>query len=227
MLSDHQIERYSRQIILPEFGGRAQQTLLSATVAIVGSGTLGTTALTYLAAAGVGRVAVAAPGLRSEIQALNPDCQISLLPAPLTVGSAQEAVRHCDVVLTCSATPDGCALLNAACVAQHTPLVWADTAGAVGLITVLVGQRLESPCYTCAAPNLSRWLAGGTAAHVLAEATAALIGTLQATATIKILVGLGATPAARLLAYDAAAATVGEMTIDKDPSCTTCGARCA
>jgi adenylyltransferase/sulfurtransferase len=224
MLTEQQIERYSRQIILPELGGRGQQTLLSAAVAIVGGGALGTAAATYVAAAGVGRLTIAAPELQLDIEALNPDCQMTTLLAPLTDASAQDIARHADAVLVCGAMPTVCTLLNAACVAHRTPLVWADIVGARGLITVLVGRRLESPCYTCVAPNLSRWLSGGDAAQVLAEATAALIGTLQATETIKVLVGLGAAPAARLLTYDAAAGTVGEMAADKDPRCQTCGA---
>jgi molybdopterin/thiamine biosynthesis adenylyltransferase len=223
MLSEPQIERYSRQIVLPELGGRGQETLLSATVAVVGSGGLSTAALTYLAAAGVGRLAVAAPE-PSDIETLNPDCRTSTLPAPLTDVSALEVARHCDAVLACGATPEVCARLNAACVAQRTPLVWADSAGAIGLITVLVGRRLEVPCYTCVAPHLPRLLAGGDAAQALAEATAALIGTLQATETIKILAALGAAPSARLLTFDAAAGTGGELITGKDPRCATCGA---
>ncbi|HVO27970.1 MAG TPA: ThiF family adenylyltransferase [Candidatus Margulisiibacteriota bacterium] len=223
MLSEQQIERYSRQIILPELGGRGQEALLSARVAVVGGGMLGTMALTYLAAAGVRRLLVAAPQL-ADIEGLNPDCQTTTLPAPLTEVSALEAARHCDAVLACGAAPEVCALLNAACVAQHIPLVWADTAGARGLISVLAGPHLESPCYTCVAPLLGRLLAGGSS-HAFADTTAALIGTLQATETIKILAGLSTPPMARLLTYDAAAGTADVMSVDRDPRCPTCGAR--
>jgi len=223
MLTEQQIERYSRQIILPELGGRGQQALLSAAVAIAGGGVLGTAAATYIAAAGVGRLTIAAAELQLDIEALNPDCHTSTLQASLSDASAQDIARQADAVLVCGAPPQVCALLNAACVAQRTPLVWADTAGALGLVIVLAGPSSTAPCYACVAPHLSRGLAGGDAAPVLADATAALIGTLQATETIKMLVGLGATPAPRLLTYDAAAGTVGEMTVGKDPRCQTCG----
>lgn len=223
MLSEQQIQRYSRQIILPELGGRGQQTLLSGTVAVVGSGALSTAAITYLAASGVGRLAVATPELQSELEALNPDCQTSPLPVPLTDASALAVAAHCDAVLSCGAPPEVCALLNTACVAQRTPLVWAETAGALGLIAVLVGRRGESPCYTCVAPHVPRLLAGGNAAHALAEATATFIGTLLVTETIKILGAVGVTLAARVLTYDAAAGTVDSITTDKNPRCPTCG----
>ena len=223
MLSDHQIERYSRQIVLPELGGRGQQTLLSAAVAVIGSGTLSTAALTYLAAAGVGRLTVVAPELCSQIEALNPDCHTSTLSAPFTDVSALEVAGHCDAVLACGATPELCTLLNAACVAQRTPIVWADSAGALGLVTVLVGWRQESPCYMCVARDVSRLLAAGDAAHVLAEAAAVFIGTVQATETVKLLADLGAIPAAQLLRYDAAAGTAEVVPLKKDPRCPTCG----
>ena len=227
MLSEQQIERYSRQIILPQLGGRGQERLLSAKVAIVGRGELATAAALYVAAAGIGTLAIGAPELQSVLDGLNPDCHVSVLPAPLTSERALETAGRYEAVLASGAAPGVCTALNAACVARRTPLVWGDTAGPLGLVTVLAGDHPESHCYACVQSQVPRLLAGGDAAHALAEAAAAFIGTLQATEAIKLLIGLDTNSAGRLLAYNAAAGTVGEVTVARDPRCRVCGASCA
>jgi molybdopterin/thiamine biosynthesis adenylyltransferase len=224
MLSEQQIERYSRQIILPQLGGRGQQALLSATLAIAGRPDLSSVAATYVAAAGVGTLALSAAQLPPGIEELNPDCHISTLPVLLTEAVAQEMARRSHVVLACGATRDACTLLDAACVAQHTPLVWGDASGALGLVAILAGGRRELPCYTCVQAHLSRLLAAADASHPLASSAAAFIGTLQATEAIKTLIGLGASETAQVLTYDAAAGMVGATALVKDPRCPTCGA---
>src|SRR5271169_5384355 len=100
MLNHQQIERYSRQIILPQLGGRGQETLLAHSIAIVGSDGLSTTAALYLAGAGVGRLLLSAPLPLSAIDGLNPDCRTTALPTPLTRAVADE-VAGCDTVLVC------------------------------------------------------------------------------------------------------------------------------
>ena len=223
MLSESQIERYSRQIILPQLGGRGQEKLLSATVAVVGGDRLGITAATYLAAAGVGRLVVAAPRVQSEIEGLNPDCQIAALP--LSAVAIAAALRGCTAALACGATPDECTVINSACIAQRITLIWGHTLGTHGWVTVLAGHREQSPCYACVAPHVSRAAADDAANDPLADATAAFIGTLQATATIEALLGLDVSLATRLLTYDAAAGTFGEEVVGKDPHCAACGER--
>lgn len=224
MLSEQQIERYSRQIILPQLGGRGQQALLSATVAIVGRPDISSLAATYVAAAGVGTLAISAEQSPPGIEESNPDCRISTLPVLLTEAVAQETARRSHVVLACGATRDACTMLDAACVAQHTPLVWGDAAGPLGLVAVLAGGRRELPCYTCVQAHGARLFAVADASHPLASSAAAFIGTLQATEAIKTLIGLGASETAQVLTYDAVAGMVGATTLLKDPQCPTCGA---
>jgi molybdopterin/thiamine biosynthesis adenylyltransferase len=222
MLSDQQIERYSRQIILPQVGGRGQRTLLSASVAVVGGGDLSAAAALYLAAAGVGRLTLSEPSPLSAIVGMNPDCRVGPIPAPLTREVIAGLARNCDVIIAGGAPPEVCEGLNAACVAHGTPLVWGDAVGSLGLMTVFGRDRSECPCYDCVHTRLAQLLATGDMGNPLAEAAAALIGTLQATATIKNLLGLDRCVTTRVLRYDAVAGRLDEEPISRDPCCRTC-----
>jgi molybdopterin/thiamine biosynthesis adenylyltransferase len=223
MLTDQQIERYSRQIILPQLGGRGQQRLLDASVAVVGSDDHCATAAVYLAAAGVGRLSLSLVALPA-LTAVNPDCALTPLPASMTRASASEIARTCDVVLGCGAGNDACTLLNAACVAAHTPFVWGDTHGWLGRVAVLAGADSDAPCYACLRAQASPEPVHSEQPAALADATAAFIGTLQATEAIKLLLGMRATPAGLVLTYDALAGAVDEQHVAKYPHCATCGA---
>jgi molybdopterin/thiamine biosynthesis adenylyltransferase len=238
MLTDTQIERYSRQIVLPEVGGRGQEQLLSASVAVVGPGDCGAVAF-YLAAAGVGHLTIidsdaaedAAGGLSTsalmaEIEELNADAHISALSLPRSSAAAVEVARAHGVIIVTEArkTPasDTTILLNTACVELHRPLLWARLAGSVGCITALAGLSTIAPCCQCLLPQLSGLLEGAEAPLGMPAATTAWIGTMQATECIKLLLGLGATLGGRLLTYDGLDASLRETSITKDPQCTTC-----
>jgi len=222
MLTEQQIERYSRQIVLPQLGGRGQERLLSAAIAVVGHGPTSTAAATYLAAAGIGNLMIAEPSLRSDVEGLNPDCRVSPLPSPLTGSAAADVARSCRVVLANNLAHDVGAVLAAACVAERTPLVWGESVGSAGLIAVFAPRHGASPCYACVAAHASALLGTGDTGHPLAEATAAFIGTLQATEAIKSLLGLEACPAGRVLTYDALAGSLGDVTVAQRPDCPTC-----
>ena len=222
MLNDQQIERYSRQIILPQVGGRGQETLLAASIAIVGSNGLSTAAAMYLAGAGVGRLALSTPAPLSAIDGLNPDCRITALPALLTRAGA-DAVARCDTVLMCGPAFESWQMLNAAGVAQRTPIVWGATARARGCVAVLAGRGTEPSCHACVQTQAAQLLSGGDACDRLADATAAFVGTLLATEALKILIGLDAAPAASFLTYDAGAGVIDEVAFSRDARCRVCG----
>lgn len=223
MLNDQQIERYSRQIILPQLGGRGQETLLAASIAIVGNDGLSTAAAMYLAGAGVGRLALSAPVPLSTIDGLNPDCRATALPTLLTQAVVDE-VAGCDTVLVCGPASGIWQTLHAACAAQRTPLVWGETAGSLGLVVVLASQGPASSCNACVRTQAAQLLSGGGAYDGLADATAAFVGTLLATEALKILIGLSAAPATSLLTYDAGAGAIDEVAFSRDPRCPACGA---
>jgi molybdopterin/thiamine biosynthesis adenylyltransferase len=222
MLNDQQIERYSRQIILPQLGGLGQETLLAAAVAIIGRDDLSTVAAAYLAGAGVGRLALSAAAPLAVVDGLNPDCRTSALPTLLTRAVADE-VAGCDAVVVCGAASGTWQTLNAACIAQHTPLLWGETAGSHGLVAVLANHRPGSPCYSCLRAQAAQLLSGGDAGDGLADATAAFVGTVLATEAIKVLIGVDAGPAGLLLKYHAGAGGVDDLAFSRDPRCPTCG----
>jgi molybdopterin/thiamine biosynthesis adenylyltransferase len=217
MLTDTQIERYSRQIILPEVGGRGQQTLLSAAVAVVGAGEPANTAAVYLAAAGVGTLSVA-DAIAAALDGLNPDCTMRSLPLELTADNAAAVVRSSAVVIAAGASWETCDLLNALCVTHRKPFVWAHAENASGQITTFAGHQADAPCYRC----LRAQPLPPHALPALDAVTAAFIGSVQATETIKILLGM-ATLTGRLMTYDALDVVARETPIAKNPSCAICG----
>ncbi len=229
MLSETQIERYSRQIRLPQVGGRGQEKLLAAAVAVLGNDEVASTAAVYLAAAGVGRLARdAAPHTAvscvSTREDVNPDSRTITLPARLTVGTAAEIARRSDVVVAGGLAHDMCVLLNVACVAQRTPLVWGRAQGIVGELTTLAGHWADAPCYGCLCGGPAWQLPTSAGVAELAGVTAAFVGSLLATEVIKIVTGVDPLLTGRLLRYDALDSTLREVAVAKDPSCTTCSA---
>ena len=231
MLSDTQVERYSRQIILPQVGGRGQLALLSATVAIRGSNEMATTAALYLAAAGVGRLCVS-PATLAAIEAVNPDCQLVLEDGGEP--TAMDAVRPA-AVLCAGAGPDICVRVNAACVAMHVPMIVGEAAdalgafgalGTLGWMSICAGHEPGTPCYRCLSPRFESVRRSDTVlalAPPLGTVTAGFIGTLMATEAMKIMLRLRVAYAGRLVTFDALAGEIHEEPVAKDPQCAVCG----
>ncbi len=232
MLTEQQIERYSRQIILPQVGGRGQQRLLSAAIAVVGTGDLGTLAATYLTAAGVGRLDIIDAGagepgalaVAASLDTLNPDCAITARPVCCTVAVAVEVARTADVVIDASATPEISRFLNTACLALLKPMVWGAANGSIGHVSTFAGRGASAPCYSCAQALFPPAAPVSDAAAVLAGVAAAFVGSLQATQAIEIVLGMETSLCGRLLTYDALDGTVRETAIVKDPRCPVCSA---
>jgi molybdopterin/thiamine biosynthesis adenylyltransferase len=230
MLTEQQIARYSRQIILLPVGGRGQQKLLSASVALVGVGEMATAAALYLAAAGIGELSViGAEGFAcSDLETLNPDCRLAFSAPVITSDDAVGAVGRHDVVVDAGSPSATAVLLNAACVSLCKPLVWGATAGAVGQATVLAGYRTAVPCYCCLQlyglwqDQRGEAVGGVSPSAALFGAVRAFIGTVQATEVIKLILGLEATLMGRRLVYDACEAVVRDEGIVNHPRCEVC-----
>ena len=215
MLSDAQIERYSRQIILPQVGGRWQAALLSATVTVCGRSELATTAGLYLAAAGVGHLRVSPP-TAAAIQGVNPDCQVACLASD----AAADAVRSAAVVLCAGATAARCVLMHAACDAAGVPVIFADATDTAGWMSVC--GSADDPCHRCLRRQLGRM---GRGAAPLASVTAGCICTLLATEAIKIMLGMPPSYVGRLLTFDVLGGEVRDDPVMKDPCCAVCARR--
>ena len=216
MLTDAQIERYSRQIILPQIGGRGQERLLAASVAVVGTDRLAAVAAHYLAAAGVGVVCTDA-SIVATLAGVNPDCRLQPLPADMDRHGADALMRAHDARLDASGQRAVSALLNAASVTLRKPLIWARVHGGAGELAIFAGHQSDTACFECLQER-----APTSHDEVLSETTAVFIGAAQATEAMKAMLGLDTHLTGRLMLYDACAATVRDTAVSKNPRCACC-----
>lgn len=245
--TEDQIQRYARHIVLPEVGGTGQRALLSARVLVVGAGGLGSPALLYLAAAGVGHLTVidpdrvsldnlqrqvlhatdrvGAPKVESaaeRLRALNPDTRIVPIAEPLSAANAAALVADADLVLDGSDSFATRYLVNDACYLADRPLISAAVLRFEGQLAVFGGRR--PPCWRCLYPEppAPGRVPSCAEAGVLG-AVAGVLGTLQATAALKRLLGLGGEDEGRLLLYDALGVGLRALAVPPDPRCRLCG----
>lgn len=244
---DADLLRYSRHILLPQFGIAGQERLRAATVLIVGLGGLGSPVALYLAAAGVGRLLLAdfdsvelsnlqrqivhrtdhigltkAESARRTLHALNPDVELIAIEHALTVETLAAQLAGVDLVVECSDNFATRFAVNAACYAARIPLVSGAAIRLEGQVTAFDGQP-GGPCYRCLYPETD----GAeettcTATGVLAPVVG-IIGSVQATEAIKILAGLGAPLFGRLLLLDAFQMDWRTVRLRADPLCPVCG----
>ena len=221
MLTDEQIERYSRQIILPQVGGKGQEKLLQARVLVNGTGPLQTVALMYLAAVGVGTIGVLTDGTSATnailpaLQQLNPDCTIVAHDQREMDErkSISQVVHNYELVLS---VPD--TTLHAACYRTRRPLLCAHvTAEGCWFFTVR-GYEAHQPCLRCLAafsweiPPLTIWN----------DLAAAFIGTVLTTETIVQILSLNQSPRSKLFQCQFPAFHVQEHVVEKNPHCDFC-----
>src|SRR5947209_1284716 len=175
-LTEAEIERYSRPLVLPEWRAAAQYRLRRSCAVVVGAGALGSPAATYLAAAGVGRLGVVdsdavelsnlarqplhftpdvglmkAENAVVKLSALNPEVEVQSYPVALTAANAEAIVAGSDVVVDCSDSFETRYAVNDACCAQGVPLVEAGVLGFAGLVMSI--RPGTSACYRCAFPT--------------------------------------------------------------------------
>lgn len=224
MLSDPQIERYSRQIILPQVGGKGQEKLLRARVLVNDSGLLQTAALFYLAAAGVGTVGVITPAplpvfpafapeqddpVSLALTRLNPDCTV-LIHRLAEAATPEQIVRGYDLVLS---PPDS---LYEVCYALHRPFLCAQVSTVGAWIFPCLGYEPNNPCLSCIPQQYFE------EARETSPLAGLFLGTLLATETIKFLLGLSR-PSGKLLLCQFPALHFSEQVVRKDPQCVVCG----
>ncbi|WP_297831425.1 molybdopterin-synthase adenylyltransferase MoeB [Thermomonas sp.] len=248
-------ERYARQIRLPDVGLEGQLRLERARVLIVGAGGLGSPAALYLAAAGIGNLRLVDADVvdRSNLQrqilhadgrigwpkvdsaaaavaALNPRTRIEAIDERLDAGNVERLLDGIDVVLDGSDNFPTRYLLNDACVRLGKPLVYGAVQRFEGQVSVFdAGRRRgQAPCYRCVYPQPPP--AGAVPSCSEAGVLGVLpgvIGMLQATETVKLVLGLGESLAGRLLQFDARSMRFHELRIAPDPRCPVCAADCA
>jgi len=245
-LSKEQFERYSRHVLIPEVGEEGQLKLLDSKVLLIGAGGLGSPAALYLAAAGVGTLGIIDGDIvdRSNLQrqilhtedrigtpkvdsaeeamkAINPDVNIVKYTERLDSSNVLDVITGYDVIVDGTDNFPTRYLLNDASLVARIPVVHGSIYQFEGSATVY--KPFEGPCYRCQypeppPPELAPSCAEGGVLGVLPG----VIGTLQATEAIKLLLGIGEPLIGRQLRYDALAMEFFELKMRRDPHCPVC-----
>ena len=251
-MDDQQRLRYSRHLLLNEFGEEAQERLLGAHALVVGAGGLGSAALLYLASSGMGRITVCdgdrvdltnlqrqvvhrhdaigkpkAASAAHTLRSLNSDIVVEAIEERAGPDRIAQLVRGADVVLDCSDNFATRHALNRACVAARKPLVSGAGIRFDGQVAVFDLRHGDAPCYNClfaedADAEDVRCAVMGVFAPLVG-----IVGTCQAMEAIKLVAGVGETLAGRLLMFDALASRWHEVRLARDPACHVCGASLA
>jgi len=248
-LSDEQLERYARHIVLREVGGAGQAKLLAARVLVIGAGGLGSPVILYLAAAGVRTIgivdfdSVSLSNLQRQIahdtravgeaktasaarsvKRLNPDVRIVEHNGRITPETAGELVAAYDIVADGSDNFPTRFLVNDACYFAQRPLVSAAVSEFDGQIATYKPFQRGFPCYRClfaeAPPPGSAPSCSETG---ILGAVAGVMGTLQALEVMKEILGIGDSLAGQLLIYDALSSRFRKVKVPPDPACALCG----
>ena len=245
--TDEQIKRYSRHIILPEVGGKGQKKIRESRVLVIGAGGLGSPAAYYLAAAGVGTLGIIdgdvvdlsnlqrqiihqTPDIgkpkvisaKEKIEALNPDVEVKAYQALLTSQNALDLFREYDVILDGTDNFPAKFLSNDAAVITNKPLVHGGILRFIGQVLSIVPHK--SACYRCVfnSPPPQGLIPTCQEAGVVGV-LAGVIGTIQATEALKLILNIGELLKDRLMTFDAQKMEFREIRIKKNPKCPVCG----
>lgn len=247
-MNEREYERYSRHLLLPEIGRDGQIRLLESRVLIIGLGGLGSPAALYLAAAGIGHIVLAdfdrvelsnlqrqiihgtsdlgrhkVDSARDRMQAINPGITVTALPQVLDGDDLLTEVTQADVVVDASDNFETRFQTNAASVRAQTPLVSGAAIRMEAQVCTFQPALSDSPCYRCLYTDASGEGETCSETGVLAPLLG-IIGSLQATETIKLLLGIGTSLTGRLLVIDALHMEWRTLRLRKDPRCPVCRA---
>jgi molybdopterin-synthase adenylyltransferase len=245
-LTDADLERYSRQLVLPEWSGQAQSQLKGASAMVVGAGALGSPVLAYLVGAGVGRVGVIDDGevemsnlprqplhftpdvgvnksvsATAKLNLMNPTVMVETYPARLEEMNAEAIFAGADVVVDCSDTFATRYVVNDACCALGIPLVEAGVLGFDGLVMAI--RPGQSACYRCAFPveptpdSVPSCREAGLLGPV-----AGIVGSIQALEALKLLTGAVEPLVDRIVQIDARTLEQTIVATSRRPDCAAC-----
>ena len=246
-LSVDEVRRYSRHLIIPDVGMVGQKRLKNARVLCIGAGGLGSPALMYLAAAGVGTLGIVefdtvdesnlqrqiihgqsdvgrskAESARDSVLEINPYVTVNLHPERLESANALELFAQYDLIVDGTDNFATRYLVNDACVLLGKPYVWGSIYRFEGQASVFWSEY--GPCYRCLYPDppppgmVPSCAEGGVLGVLCAS-----IGSIQVTEAIKLLTGIGDTLLGTLMTYDALAMDYRRLRVRKDPNCAVCG----
>ena len=246
-LRDDQIERYSRQILLPNVGGKGQEKLLNAKVLIIGAGGLGSPAALYLASAGIGTLGIVdsdkvelnnlqrqivhsvntvgmlkAESAKDRLNAINPDVKVIPYNIRLTSENILDIIKDYDIVVDGSDNFPTRYLVNDACVFSNKPLSHGGIFRFDGQAITILPHK--SACYRClfSEPPPPGLVPSCQEAGVLG-AVAGIIGVIQANEVLKYVLEIGGLLAGKLLVFNALDSFFRQVKVPKDPKCPVCG----
>ncbi|RZJ09772.1 MAG: HesA/MoeB/ThiF family protein [Rubrivivax sp.] len=246
-MTDDDLLRYARHLMLDEIGIEGQQRLLDARALVIGAGGLGSPVALYLASAGVGRITlvdhdtVSLTNLQRQIAhdmaslhrpkvlsaaermvALNPGVNVRALPEKADAELLDVEVPEADVVVDCTDNFATRHLVNAACVRHGTPLVSGAAIGFDGQLSVYDSRSGEHPCYACLFPPESGFEDVACSTMGVFAPLVGIVGSVQAAEALKLLAGIGEPLAGRLLMLDGRRMQWSEIAMQRDPQCAVC-----
>jgi len=249
VLSDTQLDRYARHIVLKEVGGEGQRRLLASTVTIIGAGGIGSPAIQYLAAAGVGRLvlidddAVSLSNLQRQtlyrtgdvgaskverakaaVEALNGDVDVAAVGGRVGAADAHTLLEGADVVLDGSDNFETRLAVADTALALRIPLVSASVAQFQGQLAVYRGWEPGKPCYRCFVGGDPEQPGTSCAEDGVLGAVAGMMGSLAAAEAIRVITGFGEDSAGKLLIMNALRLRFRTVHLPKDPGCPACKA---
>ena len=248
-LTDGQLDRYARHIVLKEIGGAGQQRLLQSDVVVIGAGGIGSPAIQYLAAAGVGlltiidddRVDLAnlqrqtlfgtrdighskARRAKRVVNGLNPDVAVETVVRRIDATNADRLLDGADVVLDGSDNFATRLAVGDSCTRLRVPLVSAALGQFQGQIGTFRGWEPDQPCYRCFVGDAFDAEDCDSCADLgVLGAMAGIMGSWAAMEAIRLITGFGPDPAGRLHVFDGIAPEMRTIRIVKDPACRACG----
>lgn len=246
-LTDTEMERYSRQIRIPEVGIKGQIKLLDSKVLLVGAGGLGCPSAIYLAAAGVGTIGIVdndvvdlsnlqrqilhhtsslgtpkTESAKAALHAINPSIEVNTYQEKLSSANVMEIIEPYDIIVDGSDNFPTRYLINDACVWTNKPNVHGSVFRFEGQVTLF--NPYQGPCYRCLYPNPTPPdLAPSCADAGVLGVLPGVVGLLQAVETIKFIIGEGDSLAGRLITYDALTTSFREFKLRRDLGCPVCG----
>lgn len=249
-MTDDQLLRYSRHILLSEIGIEGQEKLLAAHVVVVGAGGLGSPVALYLGSAGVGHITLVdgdtvdatnlqrqiahsmaklglnkAQSASQSIAAINPQVKVTCITQWADAARLADLVASADAVIDCSDNFVTRHAINAACVQHQKPLVSGAAVEMDGQITVYDSRNMASPCYACVFPPDSELQEIRCATMGVFAPLVGIIGSMQAAEAIKLLTGAGTALTGRLQMLDGRSMAFSEVRVPRNLACTVCSGR--
>ena len=246
-MNDHELLRYSKQIMLPQIDIEGQQKINDSTILIIGMGGLGSPSALYLAAAGVGHIIIAdfdqvelsnlqrqiihstsdigddkVNSAKTKLLDLNPNITVTVANEIMHSDNLASLIKDVDIVLDGTDNFESRFEINKACVECHKPLISAAVIRFEGQISVFKGYEVDQPCYQCLYSEQGDSRESCVENGVLAP-VAGLVGTIQALQAIKVLLGLGEQLCGELLLIDGLDLSFRKVKIVKDSEYPICG----